>query len=166
MKNNNHRIRTPDQLFENHEDWAYVKLIDPKKEARMVEIFNEFSNTLYTRMTDEENPSLKSSLCSEFYRAEVRGFTLKAGSPPEVNLPWILDNYIQFNDLYIGSEKDIAPISSIFKGTEISEIEGWLDKDFRKFLYDLGWKCGILHMRGFGKDTYKIIIYQKRNKEW
>ena len=165
MENNNHHIRKPEELFKEHESWAYAKLIDHEKQARIAEIFDEFSSILYARMTDEKHIG-SITLCSKFYIADVRGFTLKAVSLPNEIFPWRTAKNIQFNDIYIGTEEDITPISlnSTYKG-ELGIIMKWLDPNFRKFLNDLGWRCGIVHHTEYGyKDVDKAIIYERQKK--
>lgn len=70
---NNHYIQTPEQLFENHEDWAYSSLIDPNKQERIKEVLHDFSSSLYSRITAEDGRDI----CSKFYTAAVRGFTVR-----------------------------------------------------------------------------------------
>ena len=159
---NNHHIRTPEELFDTHEDWIYSSLIDPAKEARIVEVLHDFSSALYDGITDEANGK---ELGKKFYISEVRGFTLKMATIPTPMR--LTERTIVFDEIYVGSRGGIGPILHNSSGvSENGEIIRWLDPCFRKFLHDLGWCCGILHDHDKEHTGEKVIIYQFRKKEW
>lgn len=158
---NNHNIFTPDRLFENHEEWAYAALIDPKKQERIKEVMHDFSRSLYSKITAEG----ENKVCSEFYTAAVRGFTVRMRNIPMVNRPGT-ERAITFEDVYLSSTSgEIAPILSNSAAiNEVEEVIEWFDPNFRKYLYDLGWLCGILSEKDSSRE--KVIIYQYRDKNW
>ena len=158
---NNHYIQTPEQLFENHEDWAYSSLIDPNKQERIKEVLHDFSSSLYSRITAEDGRDI----CSKFYTAAVRGFTVRMRNIPMIGRP-DSERTITFEDVYLSSSKDgIAQIlSDSAANDEIGEIIRWFDSNFLKYLYDIGWSCGILHNKESNND--RVIIYQAREKNW
>ncbi len=158
---NNHYIQTPEQLFENHEEWAYASLIDPDKQERIKEVLHDFSSSLYSRITAEDGKSI----CSQFYTAAVRGFTVRMMNIPKLDRTGT-ERTITFEDVYLGSTKsDIAPIlKDSAANDELGETIRWFDSNLRKYLYDLGWLCGILYNKW--NKSRKVIIYQLREKNW
>lgn len=149
---NNHHIQTPNELFETHEDWICSSLIDPTKEARIVEVLHDFSSALYKGIVDETDGKV---LGTKFCTSEVRDFTLRMETIPTPMR--LMERTIVFDEIYVGSKGRIGPIirNSGAVG-ENGEIIKWLDPCFRKFLHDHDNEhCGD-----------KVIIYQFRKKEW
>lgn len=155
---NNHYVRTPEELFKTHEDWVYGSIIAPEKQARIVEVLSDFSNDLYSKITEDRE------LCSKFYLSTVRGFTVKMISAPSC-VRHIVERTITFDEIYLAATRNgIGPLMpNTVALDENGEIIKWLDPNFRKYICDLGWHCGILHdNESFGE---KIVIYAIHKKD-
>lgn len=152
-------LKTPEELFREHENLAKNILITQEKELQLAAILDEYSGILQQKIEESK------ATAEEFYTAEIRGFTLRLVKKPDDSG----EKTVNIARLYFGPASGIGPIVPIFSlESENGHIARWLDQSCRKYLFEFGWHVGILHVRlnKTKAGSEEVIVYAKRQKAW